>query len=55
MYTIAIVACWVAAILLFALVGFDIVNEVKYDLVAVGLGLLTLGFLVQLAKQMEGK
>jgi hypothetical protein len=43
---IAIAACWVTAIVLFALVGFEIVSTTKFDLVALGLGLTVLGFLI---------
>jgi hypothetical protein len=42
--SLVIAFLWVVAIILFALVGFDVVNEKEYDLVAIGLALTVAGF-----------
>lgn len=39
-----IAALWAAAIILFALVGFDLANPKEYDFVAIGLALTVAGF-----------
>lgn len=44
--TLLIAACYVVAVILFALVGFDVVNEDKYDLTNVGLMFTALGLLI---------
>lgn len=44
--SLVILGFWIVAIVLFALVGLDIVNETKYDLVALGLAFGFVGFAV---------
>lgn len=46
--TLVIAVCWAVAVLLFFLTGFDIVTSKDWNLVAIGLGLFNLGFLIQL-------
>lgn len=39
-----VLACYAVAALLFFLVGFDIVDETEYNLVAIGLGVMVAGY-----------
>lgn len=45
---ILVAACWIAATVLFALIGFDVVTSEDWNLTALGLALTVGGFLVQL-------